>query len=390
MMENGERFSLLDQKSHHEWRKLRKYKKFFCPICRQEVVMKIGNQRIPHFAHKKESNCSVNLERESHIHLLGKKQLFDWFNHQKIPVQIEPYLSLIRQRPDLLVQWEGNQYTIEFQCSKLEQQLFMERTKSYQKHRISPIWIAGAAHLTKLSAGRFHMNEFQWLFLQSLFQNQDPIMIYYCPETSRFHILSNLFPASPKEIFASHSSFNLKEVTFPELISYSFTNWRFPIELWLQQKKKKRWQLSIYPQKQTKILLQHLYLHRISPSCFPAEAGIPVKSMYWLKTSPFIWQLWLLLDVIDPVPIGHIIHFQDGYHCLLRKIQKGVIKKRTLPLIKDSHFSFAVMEYFQMLSKLGILKRTGSQTFEKRKKIDIPMSMEEAMEKDMKVMKTLW
>jgi competence protein CoiA len=388
MMENGERLSLLEQKSLTEWRRLRKDNKFFCPICGQEVVMKIGEKRIPHFAHMKVSNCSIILERESPIHLLGKKRMYDWFHHQRLPVQLEPYLPFIRQRPDLLVQWERDRYAIEFQCSKIEQQLFIERTKSYQKNRISPIWIAGAAHLTKISPERFRMSEFQWLFVHSL--GQDPKIIYFCPETSRFHILSNLFPISPKELFASHSFINMYDVTFPELISYSITNWKFPIKCWLQQKKKKRWQLSFYPQKQTKLLLQRLYLQRISPSCFPAEAGIPVKSMYWLETSPVIWQLWLLLDVIFPVPIGHTIQFQEGYHSLLRKIRKGVIKKRNLPLMKESHFSFAVMEYFQMLSKLGILKRTGSQTFEKKKEISIPLSMEEAMEKDLQVMKTLW
>lgn len=42
--------------------------KYYCPYCREEVILKSGKIRIPHFSHKVKNNC-VCQNGESKAHL---------------------------------------------------------------------------------------------------------------------------------------------------------------------------------------------------------------------------------------------------------------------------------------------------------------------------------
>ena len=63
--------------------------------------MKLGSQRIEHFAHQKDSQCTESYERESDYHINGKLQLFQWLEMQNLSPVLEPYYQSIRQRPDI-------------------------------------------------------------------------------------------------------------------------------------------------------------------------------------------------------------------------------------------------------------------------------------------------
>ena len=52
-------------------RAMRKYSKFYCPDCSSQMVLKIGEVKIPHFAHKNLSDCGTS-EGESALHIQGK------------------------------------------------------------------------------------------------------------------------------------------------------------------------------------------------------------------------------------------------------------------------------------------------------------------------------
>ncbi|MCT6859634.1 MAG: hypothetical protein M3Z82_10245, partial [Apilactobacillus sp.] len=55
--------------------------KYYCPICKEELILKRGNINEPHFAHFKNSQCVISMEDgESNEHLMGKEQLLNFID----------------------------------------------------------------------------------------------------------------------------------------------------------------------------------------------------------------------------------------------------------------------------------------------------------------------
>ena len=124
---------------------------FYCPICQESLIMKAGEIRIPHFAHKKNSDCTSGFsEPESHQHLEGKRHLNEFFIRQGLEPSLEHYLPAIRQRPDLLVNFMGRTYAVEYQCSPLSRNSLLDRTQGYIKEGIIPLWILGGYPYQKM------------------------------------------------------------------------------------------------------------------------------------------------------------------------------------------------------------------------------------------------
>lgn len=109
-----------------------------CPNCREPVILRQGAVKLSHFAHRRHSECSQAFsEGESREHLLGKRQLYDLFRPH---VRLEVYLPGLKQRPDLLV----GRTAVEYQCSPLDFQRFMDRTAGYLDNDYHPVWILGS------------------------------------------------------------------------------------------------------------------------------------------------------------------------------------------------------------------------------------------------------
>ena len=47
--------------------------KGICPLCKQPVIVKCGNQRISHWAHKSKSECDCWMEKETPWHRQWRK-----------------------------------------------------------------------------------------------------------------------------------------------------------------------------------------------------------------------------------------------------------------------------------------------------------------------------
>lgn len=67
---------------------IRKNEEFFCPACGERVSLKLGTQRINHFAHRSGTVCRDFYEGETLYHMKGKLQLYQWLDRQGIPVRI--------------------------------------------------------------------------------------------------------------------------------------------------------------------------------------------------------------------------------------------------------------------------------------------------------------
>lgn len=109
-----------------------------CPGCHEPVVLKRGRVKIAHFSHQKNGLCVRQEEPETAEHLSGKWQIQQQFNGD-----LEVYLSVISQRPDILCRRANRLIAIEFQCSALSTSRLEERTDGYRKLGIEVVWLLG-------------------------------------------------------------------------------------------------------------------------------------------------------------------------------------------------------------------------------------------------------
>src|SRR5690606_35075303 len=167
-------------------RAMRKSSKFYCPDCGSQMVLKIGEVKIPHFAHKNLSDCGTS-EGESALHIQGKILLYQFFAGKSIPVEVEKYLPQIRQRPDLLIR---NDTAIEFQCSAIAAAEVVKRSLAYTEQNMAVTWIAGSRELRVNSIQAIKLLNYQTEMLIGLDCSRHLLMLN--PESREFQYFSNL------------------------------------------------------------------------------------------------------------------------------------------------------------------------------------------------------
>jgi competence protein CoiA len=391
LKQDGQYISLLDNYDTLKLKAIRKNETFYCPACHQAVQLKIGQKKVSHFSHYKDSSCTVHFESESETHLNGKRQLFDWLKEQYMDTKLEPYIKSISQRPDILVEDHSREYAIEFQCSRLSDNCFQKRTLSYLKNNISPIWIINHEFLKCVGNQQFEMSPFLWQFLTKR-NNHPPLIFFYSPLQHSFLLLSSIIPFSSTLTFGHVDEMKLVDITFRELLHDQPNFHTTQIKnLWLQQKKRYRRQFSIYPQRNQRSLLNALYQNRIAPSLIPPETGLPCKSMFWIHTHSCVWQLWIILDCLLRVKVGEVITFKHVFSAFSKRVKTKEIILRNLPLLgSSSHVSHAVMEYLQCLCSVGILERKSNTEFKKIADFIIPRNNGETYDADRKVLEKMF
>lgn len=132
---------------------------YYCPVCNEKVILKQGKINMPHFAHINHSRCIKQAQNgQTNEHLLGKKQLVQFINHDD--VKIESYLQSISQRPDLL--W--HKLVIEFQCSPITLKRLRQRINGYRSIQMKSLWVLGNNY--RKHFGQKSMNKFYYYLTQ--------------------------------------------------------------------------------------------------------------------------------------------------------------------------------------------------------------------------------
>lgn len=361
---------------------LRNGEPFFCPACRKEVVLRSGRRRLPHFAHRKGTVCPFEHEPESERHLTGKRDLFTWLVRQGIEAKLEPYLTAIGQRPDVLFRYGPRLYALEYQCSTIDESLFYERNDGYRRLGIHPLWVLGAHHLRRSPKrpNEVSLSRFQWLFAHRFSFSAVPHIRYYSPETKRFLFLSRLVPLSVRRTLVTVDSLPLSSLSFATLTAYEQplppTFWK----QWLEGKKQWRQTFPLYPNKVTRRICADFYHAGIVPSLFPIEAGWPLPHGYLWETAPFIWQTYVLLPLLrqqgKPMALTALFRWID------EKIRTGLLAPRRLPLVGQDNYRQAVHEYLHWLSLLGYLRYEGRRRICLTKPLLLPATFEDVIRQD--------
>nr|WP_231578537.1 competence protein CoiA family protein [Geobacillus kaustophilus] len=363
--------------------RLKRQEPFFCPACRQEVVLRSGRYRLPHFAHRKGTACPVEHEPESERHLTGKRDLFAWLIRQGVEAKLEPYLPAIKQRPDVLFRHGPHLYALEYQCSTIDESLFRERNDGYRRLGIRPLWVLGAHHLRRSTkySGEVLLSRFQWLFAHRVPHSVVPHIWYYSPETKRFIHLVRPLPLSVQRTLAVVDSVPLSSLSFPDWMA----SCPLPLppafwERWLERKKQWRRTFPLYPNQTVRRICADFYQTGIVPPLFPTEAGWPLPRGYLWETAPFIWQTYVLLFLLGktdrPMTASSLFQWLD------EKIRTGRLAPRRLPLVgRDTHRE-AVGEYLHWLSLLGYLHREEGGRLHLVKPLSFPATVDEVIRQD--------
>ncbi|MBB5325550.1 competence CoiA-like predicted nuclease [Anoxybacillus tepidamans] len=386
LLKNGQSVSLIGSWTREQMMELRKRESFFCPACQNEVILKLGNRRMPHFAHKREGMCPFEHEAESPYHVAGKTDLFHWLKKQSMNVRLEPYFHHVQQRPDLSVMDQDRLYAFEYQCSTMGEALFRKRNDQYKKAGIRPVWILGAHHLQRLSAYRFKLPRFQWLFAQHVSSvSPQPLIFYYCPQTKRLIRLVHLIPFSPYYTFSVPVIEKLDRVRFADFLTYPAVPLPSPFwNEWLAQKKKWRLTFTMYPTLTNRAICFDFYPHH-PPALFPCEAGWPLDHSYLFETPAFIWQTYILLFLAN----DETYSLSSLYAWMKEKIAEQKITVRHLPLAQAYHYTRAVYEYVQWLEQLGYVRWVNRKAVQRIKNWTFPNTIDEALTEDRRLLERM-
>lgn len=297
----GQYFTLIGQVNRYVLRQIRTNHQFYCPQCEEEVLLKVGEFKIPHFSHQKENSCrSLFAEGESPLHLAGKQQLYEFFNqHAHLTTQLEPYMADLAQRPDLLISMGNKQIPIEFQCSRIPIAQIKKRTAGYGKADMDPIWILQTPQKIKqLPQGitMYSLSRFEESFLQ-IDDDKRSYLLSYDAKFQKFHYLSSLLHVSGRKFIVNHRTLSLSQQNFP-----------FGIPNFLTLQELEHYYLK-YASERIKFLKQRILFNRrgvqdsflrmcyevkLIPSELPEWIGVPMTTNRLGSEHACEWQLALL------------------------------------------------------------------------------------------------
>lgn len=284
-----------------ELKVLRESERFYCPQCEEQLLLKVGNYKIPHFSHRQQTACrSLFSEGETVNHLAGKQQLYSFFKETKrLDVQMEPYMKALGQRPDLLVETRSRKIPIEFQCSNIPVSEVSKRTTGYKNAQMDPLWILQTPKkIRQLPQGItvYSLSRFEECFLMPSSIGQK-ILFTYEPQSENFHYLSSFLHVEGRKFIVNHRKLSITRQTFP------FARPNFPTFHELQN------YMSIYTSERSKFLrnrvfynrrgikdpfLKRCYQLRLIPSELPIWIGVPVQFGGSFHVHDCEWQLAFL------------------------------------------------------------------------------------------------
>lgn len=281
---------LTDSFNRNEMLAMRKRYTFYCPDCGGVVLLKIGDIKIPHFAHKSLSACGSS-EPESSIHLLGKILLHQFFIDKKIPAEIETYLPTIRQRADIFV---NRRTAVEFQCSPISASNVSKRSSAYSGQGFEFVWIAGIKETKENCIQVIKLMEYQKEMFVRLHHSNYLILLN--PKVKEFQYFSNLFYVSGSRWVGKVATLPIDKQTYPfatpktlsrkefDSIYTVFSNARSTF-IKSQYFAKKRFQNPFW------LLCYNL---RLDMRNLPETIGVPILRADCLAEHAVIWQLKMI------------------------------------------------------------------------------------------------
>ena len=114
---------------------------FYCPGCKEQVILKRGSIKVPHFAHHPGSECVYEESpAESYEHGSAKQEIYQSLLLVPGVTDVSLETPLHEVRPDIRFVLNGQTVAIEMQLSPLSREKVEERTLAYTRHNIALLW----------------------------------------------------------------------------------------------------------------------------------------------------------------------------------------------------------------------------------------------------------
>lgn len=356
---------------------------FYCPACKELVMIKSGEKMIPHFAHYPKSNCLEVKGGEGHYHETGKLLLYQWLQSQHLQVELEPYLKEIKQQPDILLLLNGKSIAIEYQCARIPIRDILLRNEGYKQAGIIPIWILGAKQFKR--QGKFHLkvDQFTSQFIHQFTPDSPKKLLYFCPETLQLTIFQDFYFTNLNQACGQFYFYKLNKMKFTDLFTKSYFLKTNLYQLWKKEKRKLRLKSNKPPYGRNLVWRQWLYLQRTHLEYLPSPIYLPVSAQHQMKTPPWDWQSRVYIGIINPIPIGQRFSIRQSVG-LLRSHFKD---RNHFPLIKS--VECPLQQYFHLLCQLKIIQKQSRDRYIKLKRSPFHRHVEAALISDDLIMDEL-
>ncbi|MGK7378612.1 competence protein CoiA [Planococcus sp. 1R117A] len=288
---DGRLFYLNPLISRQELLVLRGKEQFFCPSCSEQLLLKVGNIKIPHFAHRSLSECSSFSEPESPMHLHGKYMLHQFFSQKNHHTELEKYLPEIKQRADLLI---DHNLAIEFQCSPIPVQQIELRSAGYKSLGIMPLWLFSVKNPLHEGIQIIKFKSFEQAMLQRNKNNR--FVIAFNPANNRFYYYSSLFYSSGNRWIAKVKSLPAEKQTFPFAIAKRLTKAEFfNIYLLAFEEKQRFVRNQQFAKNRFRNPFWRLsYELQLDANALPLTLGIPLIGNHLIEMPAVLWQMQAL------------------------------------------------------------------------------------------------
>lgn len=342
---------------------------YYCPHCREPVIMKCGQTRLWHFAHQPLSKCLFSGRLESAFHAEGKKDLYVHFNAINPEAELEAYLPEINQRPDVYFTDPLKRRALEFQCASVPEEDIQSRTKGYLHQGIDVLWVLGGKRFRR--KGRtFRLSRMDQQCIRASFPRlshpfSSPYQLYfYCPHTKLLLTIYNLRSISIQTFTGSFHYQPLHGITADGLFSPRSQPSQYPSLMndYLNHKRHLRIRLVRHIGFSEKFIHRFLYSKGLTYSMHPGWVGLPHSDYLTIETPSTIWQAWIYAAFLyekkrTSVTVAEIL---QG---LKQGIKKGYFKTRQLNC-RHASITQAVFTYVEQLCILGILRRTDNDSYQ--------------------------
>src|SRR5690625_1434985 len=356
---------------------------FYCPACKELVMIKAGQKVIPHFAHYPKSKCAEARGGEGPYHERGKLLLYQWLKSQHLQVELEPYLRHIKQQPDLLLTINDKRIAIEYQCARIPIEDIQKRNKGYEQAGIIPIWILGAKQFKR--QGKFHLkiDQFTKQFIHQFSPSSSQKLLYLCPETLQLTIFHDIYMTRTGQAVGRFYFTKLYEIKITDLFRENRFLETDLYQLWKNEIRKFRLGSGKRLYGKDLAWRQWLYLQQIHLEHLPSMIHLPVSAQHLMKTPPWDWQSRLYIGIIDPLPIGSQFTLKHSKTIL----RNHFYRQSHFPLIKSTEDP--IQQYFHLLEQLEIIKKQSSDHFTKLRAVSFHKHLEDALLSDDLIMKEL-
>lgn len=334
-----------------------KEKSFYCPECKEVVILKNGIFKKSHFAHKPQSQCFESYEKESEVHLKGKLLLYALLKKHYRNVEIEKYFANIDQRADISFEHNGGVYAIEFQCSTIPTKIVHKRTNGYIKAGIKPLWILSHKQLHTIGNHLFSLTAFHYAFLQKTSANK-LIIPFLNVDTVSLYILYHLLPITTRKTFALLALKPLRSNTLYELLNPPNNKMNF--SFWLQERENIKRYGNLKYSSFSKRFKEEIYRYGFHIENLPDFCGLPVKGGAKLSTSPIQWQTFIFIDILRH---EEVFSLENVYDSVQYRLERKDIRIRVeVPIALKK----VIDNYLHLLNTINVIEEIDGTKYQIR------------------------